>query len=180
MRTLAFLVFSFLLLSGCSTKTDEEKFQDVEKVLMASVSDLTRVPAKVELTADPYIQGKIAVFQALEKKAAYESGVYLMQPLYYREMQDNYATKPEEVGTVALVNCKTAQKGVYKGDDGQEYPAMVEECELTLIDRPKDAVVFKKSFETTPSEQKRTYGNSVITQSSQSDIVEFLKSLPKR
>jgi len=179
-RALALLCF-LVLFSACQSATsDEERYQTVEKKLMASVSDLTKIPTKVELTNQPYIKGKIAVFQALEKKAAYETGVYLMQPSYFREMKDNYATTPEEVGTVALVNCKTVQKGVYKSDNGREYPAMVEDCDLTMIDRSKAAVVFKKSFEKTPTEDRRVTGNFVVTQSAQSDVLEFLNSLPRR
>ena len=168
------------LLAGCATKTDEEKFQDAEKALMASVVELTKIPAKVALVSDPYVQGKIAVFQALEKKAAYEEGVYFMQPIYFRELQDNYATKPDEVGTVALVNCQTKQKGVYQGSDGKESAAMVEDCELTLIDRSQQAVVFKKSFEATPEDERIAIANSVSTQSSQTEIAAFLKGLPKK
>jgi hypothetical protein len=160
LKSLTVLVVSVLLLCGCSTKTDEEKYQDIEKALTGSIGDLTGMPTRTELT-DPYIHGKIAVFQALESNAAYAKGVYFMQPLYYRELQDNYATKPEEVGTVALVNCKTTQKGVYKSEDGQEHPAMVEDCGLTLIDRSKDAVVYKKTFAATPSQKAMVIANSV-------------------
>jgi hypothetical protein len=181
MRKCIFAILTcFIVVSACATKSDEEKYQDVEKALMTGVSDLTHIPSKVQLANEPYIHGKIAVFQALEKKAAYESGVYLMQPLYYREMQENYAAKPDEVGTVALVNCMTTQKGVYKSDEGKEYPAMVEDCDLTMIDRSKEAVICKKQFETTPSDERRAIGNSVSKQSSQSEIAAFLKGLPKR
>ena len=181
MRKHLILVLSIILVaSACGTKTDEEKFQDIEKALMASVADLTKIPAKVALTTDPYVHGKIAVFQALEKKSADEASVYFMQPLYYREMSDNFATKPNEVGTVALVSCQTSQKGLYKTDDGKEYPAMVEDCDVTMIDRSQQAVVYKKHFEATPSDRTAAIANSVSKQSSQKDIAEFLKGLPKK
>ena len=76
--------------------------------------------------------------------------------------------------------CLTTQKGVYKSDDGKEYAAMVEDCELTMIDRPKEAVIFKKQFETTPSDERRAIGNSISKQSSQTEIATFLKGLPKK
>ena len=181
MRRSAFVLLSLLVLfSACSAKSDEEKFQDAEKKLMASVHELTKVPSKLEPTSEPYIKGKIAVFQTLEKKAAYETGVYLMQPSYFREMKDVYATMPEEVGTVASVDCKTVQKGLYKSDDGREYPATVEDCNLTMIDRSKSAVIFKKNFAKTPTEDRRVTGNFVVTQSAQSDVLEFLKGLPRK
>lgn len=181
MRKAAIALLSVVVLFiACAEKSDEERFQEVEATLMASVSDLTEIPATEELTNEPYIKGKLAVFQALEKKGSYVKGdTYLMQPSYYREMKDNYATKPEEVGTVALVNCQTVQKGTYTLGD-KETPAMVEDCDLTLIDRSKAAVIYKKRFEKTPAEEKRAYGDSVITQSAQSDVSAFLAGLPKR
>lgn len=173
------LLVVLALFTACAKKTDEEAFDEIQKKLTAA-TELTTVPANVQTTS-PYIKGKIAVFQALEKKAN-ESGpdVYFMQPSYYRELKDNYATTPEEVGTVALVRCKTLQKGIYKGTDNKEYPAMVEDCELTLIDHTKKAVIFKKLFEKTPSQERADRGGFVVTQSSQEDVLQFLKDLPKQ
>lgn len=172
-------VVLLIFFAACTQKTDEERFQDVEKSLMASVADLTIVPSKVELTNEPYIKGKVAVFQELEKTGPYvKAGTYLMQPSYFREMKDFYATTPEEVGTVALVSCQTVQKGVYRIGD-KETPAMVEDCDLTLIDRSKPAIIYRKRFEKTPEQEKLAYGDSVVKQSAQSEVQKFLSGLPR-
>lgn len=177
------VLFSSIWLAGCNTEhyPGEEKFSGISKKMRASVDDLTRVPPNVELTGEPYIKGKIAVFQVLGKKADNpKDKTYFLQNYYFREMGESYATAPEEVGTVALLDCKTLQKGAYKTSDGRERPAMIEDCELTMIDRSKPAVIFKKKFEKTPSEEATAYGNSMALQSAQTDILQFLKGLPKR
>jgi hypothetical protein len=176
------VLFLLIWLAGCNTEhyPGEEKFLGISKKMRASVDDLTRVPPNVELTSEPYIKGKIAVFQAWGKKADNpKDKTYVLENSYFRGMEENYATAPEEVGTVALVDCKTLQKGAYKTSDGREFPAMVEDCELIMIDRSKPAVIFKKKFEKTPSEEATAYGNSMSQQSSQTDILQFLKGLPK-
>lgn len=170
-------------LSGCVSERykEEDKFAGIEKKLTASVNELTRVPPKVELASEPYIKGKIAVFQALEKKYGNTKDKSYFMPIYYfRGLEEIYAAEPEEVGTVALLDCQTLKKGVYKTEDGSEHPAEVEDCELTMIDRTKPAVVLKRKFEKTPSDERRVYGNSVIRQSAMDDILQFLKGLPKR
>ena len=173
-------LFMSAWLSGCGDSERykaEEQFGPINKKLMASVGDLTSVPAKTELTAEPYVKGKIAVFQAFGTKG--KDTNYVTQIAHFRELEEFYATTPEEVGTVALLNCKTTQKGVYKTDDGKELPAQAEDCELTMIDRSKAAVIFRKMFEKTPSQESRAYGNTVARESAQTDILQFLKGLPR-
>ena len=178
----AVLLMSFCL-AGCGDSeryNAEEKFGPINKKMMASVGDLTAVPAKTELAAEPYVKGKIAVFQARGSKgAAAKDNTYFMQIAYFRELEEFYATTPEEVGTVALLHCKTTQKGVYKADDGKEYPAEAEDCELTMVDRSKAAVVYKKMFEKAPSQERKAYGNSMARESSQTEVLQFLKGLPR-
>ncbi len=172
------LILMVLFVTACDSRYSEEaKFDEIQKKLMA-VPDLTKIPASTQITNEPYLNGKIAVFQSLQKGDI--PLTYFMQPSYYREMQDKYATTPEEVGTVALIDCKVLQKGVYKTEDGKEYPAMVEDCNLTLIDRSKQAVIFKKAFEKTPAQDRSTRGDFVVTQTSQDEILAFLKGLPKK
>lgn len=179
----ASVLFLAICFSGCRSQSPDEKFEGIKDKLMASASDLTKVPAQTELTDQPYIKGKIAVFQALDAVQMGGTGVnkvYVLQNLYYRDMPEIYAAAPEEVGTVALLNCQTVKKGVYKTNSGSEYPAEVEDCDLTLIDRSKPAVIYKKKFEKEPSDERRVTGNFVGRQSSQEDVSQFLKTLPRK
>lgn len=176
-------LFVSACLSGCGDSERyraEEKFGPINKKMMAAVGDLTAVPAKTELVAEPYVKGKVAVFQAMGSKgSAAKDNTYFTQIGHFRELEEFYATTPEEVGTVALLHCKTTRKGVYKTDDGKEFPAEAEDCELTMVDRAKAAVVFKKMFEKTPSQERKAYGNSMIRESAQTDVLQFLKGLPR-
>lgn len=181
------ILFLIIGLAGCDVNfekslNEQEKFAEVEKKLMVSVNDLTRVPPHVELVGEPFVKGKIAVFSELEKKQwdTSKGKKYIMPINSFRELEDIYAATPEEVGTIALIACRKLQKGVYTTDDGREMPAEVEDCELTLIDRSKQTVVFKKMFEKEPSDTRRVYANSVGNQSSQFDIEQFLKGLPRK
>ena len=182
-RLAAAVLLISALLSGCGDSERyeaEARFSPAYKNLRAADKELTRVPEKTELSAQPYIKGKIAVFERSQlKSSSVGGGAYNMTIFYFRELGDAYATTPEEAGTVALVNCKMTQKGVYKTPDGKEYPADVEDCELTMIDRAKEAVIFKKMFEKTPSEDRKVYGNSMAPQSAHPDIAQFLKGLPR-
>lgn len=182
-RLAAAAVFMSAWLSGCGDSERyraEEKFGPINKKMMAAAGDLTSVPAKTELAAEPYVKGKIAVFQARGSKgAAAKDNTYFMEIYHFRELEEFYAASPEEVGTVALMHCKTTQKGVYKTDDGKEYPAEAEDCELTVVDRSKAAVVFKKMFEKTPSQERKAYGNSMMRESAQTEVLQFLKGLPR-
>jgi len=192
MKKIKTLTAIFLLsigLVGCDVNFDksineQEKFAEVEKKLMAAVSDLTKIPTRVEVAAEPYIKGKIAVFQVLEDKGKYvrvkKDKIYYMQSSYFRNLEEIYAAAPEEVGTVALVDCRTLQKGVYITEDGREMPAEVEDCELTLINRSISAVIFKKKFEKEPDDKQRVYANSVGRQTPLQDISQFLKNLPRK
>ena len=182
-RLTAAALFVSACLSGCGDSeryAAEEKFGPINKKMMASVGDLTAVPAKTELVAEPYVKGKIAVFQAMGSKgSAAKDNTYFSQIGYFRELEEFYATTPEEVGTVALMHCKTTQKGVYKTDDGKEFPAEAEDCELTMVDRSKAAVVFKRMFEKAPSRERKAYGNSMTRESAQTEVLQFLKGLPR-
>jgi hypothetical protein len=187
--SIAAVLFLPICFLACDSRYDaEEKFAAMQKRLMTAVSDLTKIPAHTETASEPYINGKIAVFNKAKiavmkgsaQKPDAEGKTYFMTPLYFREMEENYAASPEEVGTVAVVNCDALTKGVYKSEDGREFPAEVEDCELTMVDRSKQAVILKRKFEKAPSQERRAYGNSVVRQSAQEDVLQFLKGLPRK
>ena len=180
------LLLSVLLL-GCDSEryAAEEKFAAVQKKLMMSVNDLTKIPPQVELANEPYIKGNIAVFkqngvsQVMGKKGNNGTdNVYSMDNYYFHEMGESYAVAPEEVGTIALLDCRMVDKGVYRTNHGREYRAKTEDCELTMIDRAKAAVILRKKFEKTRSAESKAYGNSILQQISAADILQYLKGLP--
>lgn len=180
--TILTILFLLIFMAGCET-TPEENFAAVQKKLMPAADEMTKAPAQNETADEPYIAGKIAVYSKAKiasKQRDSDGKAFFMTPLYFREMEEIYANSPEEVGMVAVVDCDTVEKGVYKTDDGREMPAEVEDCELTLIDRTKNKVILKKFFEKSPDAESRVYGNSINRQTASIDVAQFLKDLPRR
>ena len=176
-RITAIVVLVLVAIPGCKKnyREWEEQFTPIRKSLSAVEDKLTAIPAKTELAPHPSIKGKIVVFNRKNKLGKYEQANY-----YYRELIEIYATKPDEVGTVALLDCNETQKGFYKTAEGKEYPALVEDCGLTIIDHAKAAVIFRKLFEKTPAAtQKVSKSGSVFSQSAFEDVTAFLKGLPR-
>jgi hypothetical protein len=167
------------LFSACDSQRyrDEDDFQIVQKRLMASVTELTQIPSDIQLTDEPYITGKLALFQRGDHVGG---SAYSTQMAHFRELKESYAATPEEVKTVVLLDCRMVQKGVYRTDDGQEFPATVEDCQLTMIDRSRAAVVYRKRFEKTPQQDRKVVRNMVLAESAQTDVLQFLKALPRR
>jgi len=173
-RIAAMAALLLTAIAGCEKNYREwqEEFASIRKNLSAVEDKLTAIPAKTELAPQPYIRGKIVLFKK-DKGGKYELAAY-------QQLNEIYATKPDEVGTVALLDCVKIEKGVYKTSDGKEYPATVEDCALTIIDRAKAAVVFKKMFEKTPdATYKVSKSGSIYTQTALWDITDFLKGLPR-
>lgn len=181
-------LFSVVWTSGCAP-TAEQQSAAARKKFEAAIDVQTKLPAKVELTGEPYIKGKLAVFN--KGKIAFHKGQererdangksFYVDSMYAHELEGIHAVSPEEIQTVALVDCDMLTKGVYKTTDGRDLPAKVEDCELTIIDRTREAVIFKRKFEKTPSPEQKIYGNSgAAYESAQQDIVQFLKNLPQK
>src|SRR3712207_6699133 len=81
------------LLAGCGERyRAEERFSAIRKRLTASAGELTRLPAKDELSASPSIKGKVAVFQREEMKAGpVNGGAYWLDIYYFNELGEAYA-----------------------------------------------------------------------------------------
>ncbi len=159
---------------GCSR--GEEDWLDIKARLEPAIADLARMPAKTEIAAAPYIKGKLIVIES----AGYGP---MINDIYFDELRDVYARKSEEVGTVALINCTKEQNGVYtsKTDPSKEVAAFKSTCEMNLVDRSQQAVVFKKTFSAPVKEEARGQGNYVFAGAeTQFEIRSFLKQLPRK
>jgi hypothetical protein len=172
LAAMLFLAFAAFCVSSCA---GEEDWLDIKVRLEPAVSDLAKLPAKTELVQAPVIKGKLIVIES----AGY--GAFI-NDIYFDELKDVFARKPKEVGTVALINCTKVQDGVYrsKEDPGTEVPAYKTTCEMNLIDRAKQAVVFKKTFSAQVEEEARGRGNYVFAGAeTQFEMRSFLKGLPR-
>jgi len=129
--------------------------------LDAKVDDFARLPAKTQLVATPYLKGKLFIVETREK----QNYVYDFSGTGCRMSKDCSvdagckgidkfsevrARSVEEVGTVALIECRKIKKGnfVQTGSgSGEKVPGYDLSCNVTLVDRSIPAVIYKKKFD---------------------------------
>jgi hypothetical protein len=140
-------------------KCSEEK-QSLSK-LDARVDDFARLPAKTQLVTVPYLKGKLFIVETRDKR----NHVYDFSGTGCRMSKDCSgdagckgidkfsevrARSVEEVGTVALIECRKIKKGnfVQTGSNSDEkIPGYDLSCNVTLVDRSIPAVVYRKKFD---------------------------------
>jgi hypothetical protein len=96
--------------------------------------------------------------------------------------KDVLAQKPEEVGTVAVLNFSKEAAGTYKLAEGSGgVSAFREVCELILIDRSIPAVIHRKTFRG-PDPRSATsishYQAEVVTSVDLTELRNYIMNLP--
>jgi hypothetical protein len=160
-------------------------------------AELAEVPKKVELTDQPYLAGKVLI---LKTRKSQPPEVVNPSPVHDKyspppppsdadQLHPVMANSIDEIATVVLVDnelyddgCSEVDKGLYETEDGKPLLGSVQVCEVTIIDRAKNAVIFKKKFEgklkeRTVASKKRGY---VLAKVEPKEIYDFLGSLPRR
>lgn len=155
--------------------------------------ELRKLPARVQLTKEPYIRGK-AAFYSYDVELGEEPLWLLDNDLrgdfsgYDQKIKDVTAQMPEEVETVVLRRCQQVRKGTYriysKATDAtlNTVPAYIWRCELTIVDRTIPAVIHRKRFESTLEETGSATGHEEEFDAGipYEEIYEFLAALPRR
>jgi hypothetical protein len=173
------IIFIIVVL-GCSDKEGEQKRKETKEAmekLSAVAGDLAKLPPKEQLTNEPYIKGKVVMVRQNEGGKPYVNNMDNGQ------FGETYARTPEEVQTVALVNCSKTQKGNYRTNENppRELPAFSTDCNLTLIDRTIPAVIFKKRFEAKLDEKAGvTAQTKEVNSYAEHEMSDFLKALPRK
>ncbi|HEY0323490.1 MAG TPA: hypothetical protein VGC66_21210 [Pyrinomonadaceae bacterium] len=140
--------------------------------LKDNTSMYAQKPTQSKLTGTPYIINKLVVLSRDSAKDTYS---------------DSYsgtlaAKSPEEVGTVALVDCKRLFVGNY-GNGYKSVPGYVWRCDMTLIDRTINAIIYRKNFNGEGLGKEvyvSTYATEAEGDKPTSDITSFLEKLPRR
>src|SRR5215203_6743651 len=135
-----------IIVLGCNDKEEEaqrKRDKEAAENLRIHAAELAKLPDKTQLTDEPYIKGKMAIVRRDDGKS-----FYMFDPDLAR-YGDDYARTPEEVQTVVLRVCQRTQKGVYKTNENppRELPAFATDCDVTIVDRSIQAVIFKKHFD---------------------------------
>ena len=165
---------------GCNDKEEEAKRKrdkEAAENLRTHAAELAKLPDRTQLTAEPYINGKMAIVRKDDDKS-----FYMFDP-DLATYGDDYARTPEEVRTVVLRVCRRIQKGVYKTneDPPRELPAYATDCDVTIVDRSIPAVVYRKHFDAKlRDETVSTKNTQQVEAHAGYEVDEFLKSLPRR
>lgn len=167
-------------------------------VFVEREAEFTRLPAKVQLAKEPYIKGKIVVYEKLLKIAekdvtwTHYTNFGFNGYDYDEKFKNIYAKTPEETQTVVLNSCQQIKLGDYEieptgGGDKRKLPGLGWKCGVTLIDRTIPAVVYRKTFESErsvlgPVVLGKVYGkhiDKIEIPPPTLDIQNFLGGLPR-
>lgn len=187
-RKQADLIIIFLLATafvlGCG-KSESDKKADAERQarpakFMAALKDFSVKPAKVALTQQPYLTGKVAVLsQTTGTNSPYNYSSAFWVPNLMNTTNDN----PEDVKTVIFRDCWVSGKSVYRTADNpsREVPATFTDCEMTIVDRTIQSVIFVKKFPANLLEKIRiSDASDSVSITPDREMGEFLKTLPQK
>lgn len=185
------------LMSGCGSSSQNKQSQqptpspgetpktvEVKDLFAPKETELTKLPAKTQLTNEPYIKGKaVLYYQTIPlKKAAGEKTPWVFdQQLSYKKVP--VARNPEEVGTVILRICNEISLGSYETQFTEEkIPVYGSKCEVTIIDKTIPAVIHRKTFQTKLNDHKIIGKDAKEIRESPPliEIYNFLESLPQK
>jgi len=150
--------------------------------------EFTKLPAKVQLTGQPYIKGKAVYYHrhiSLKDKSEKRMTAWVYQertPF----LSGVTAEKPEEVETVILEKCDEISLGSYarsfSGEKSETIPAFGWKCEITIVDKTIPAVIYRKTFQNKLEEFKIISGSGKEDRAAppSNEIGEFLKNLPQK
>jgi hypothetical protein len=122
-----------------------------------------------------YLKGKIIPVNKTENK---------IDDIYYSLPEGLRATKPEDVGTIVWLDwgedkvghyCSEYIPGCFSSDD----PAIVNTCDVTIIDKSIPAIVVERNFRGSDPPQK-TKGGGASGSMPTEEIVDYLQNLPKK
>lgn len=188
------LIFSGYIFSACSKPalpqkelTAEEKLKkDGYQALEAKKAEYTTIPAKEQLTKEPYMKKRLIAYKydlARSDGDRWVKNDFGTDKLGARlssevteKMENHLAKNPDEVGIIALMpECKSVNAGSY----GSTATAFKEICELILIDPELSAVVYRTTFEGELDGSKYVGASekSITGKVDGTKIVDFLASL---
>ena len=181
------------LLSGSGSKqttptpspTETPRPVEARDLFRPKEAEFTKLPAKTQLTAAPFIKGKAVLYTqsvSLDAKAKNEKPLWVFDANILTRKYP-VAQKPEEVGTVLLQKCDEFPMGNYATQFTEEkIPSYGWKCEVTIIDKTIPAVIHRKSFQTqmkeaemTSKDKKEIRRNPPLT-----EINDFLNGLPQK
>jgi len=197
--------------SEAEAKAEKERKDKLEKCsqekksltqLDASADELAHLPAKSQLVSSPYLKGKLFLVETRDKRnyAVDLSGPGCRMskdcsrdagcsPTSYDKFTDVRARSVDEVGTVALIECRKIKHGEFVqtgSTSGEKIPGYDVSCNLTLVDRSIPAVIYKKTFDSqllmveNQTSVSLTGAKELVARTPTSEMDDFLLKLPRR
>jgi hypothetical protein len=123
-----------------------------------------------------YLKGKIIPVNRMESR---------IDDIYFSLPEGLRATKPEDVGTIVWLDwekdtvghyCPEGLGGCFSSDD----PAIVNTCDVTIIDKSIPAIVVERNFRGSDPPEKKEKGGSGSGSMPTKEIIDYLKNLPKK
>ena len=160
-------------------------------------AELAAVPKNVQLTEAPYLIGKVLILKTRKSQPPIVVNPYPVQDKYSPppppsdadQLNPIMASNIEEIGTTVLIEddlysdgCKEVNKAIYETKDGKSFMGSAQVCEVTIIDRAANAVIFRKKFEGKLKDREFASENRgyVLAKIDTKEIYDFLGSLPRR
>jgi hypothetical protein len=188
-------------------KAEKERKEKAEKCsqekqalakLDAKVDDFARLPARTQLVTLPYLKGKLFIVDIRDK----QNYVYDFSGTGCRmskecsrdagctgvdKFSEVRARSVEEVGTVALIECRKIKQGDFvQTGSGEKVPGYDLSCGVTLVDRSLPAVVYKKKFDSKllmvedSTSVSLSGPKELVARTPTSEMDEFLLKLERR
>jgi hypothetical protein len=163
-----------------------DKFRQLD-TFKTRQKEFTVLPEKVQLTKEPYLKGKVAVYKTSSLETVLWHGY--LTPDQEAKMKDLLAQTADEVGTVVWLAdnskkdaCPEIKKSDYKVEgEARIRGAYVEVCEMTIIDITIPAVVFRKKFEGVLKDTEFVRKDDYIrARVNDMQFYDFLSSLPRK
>ena len=158
------LAMGLVVTSGCGSSSNRQVSQqsapspsatpritDTRSLLQIKEAEFTKLPARVQLTKEPYIKGKVApYFQhvSVEDKGQNKKALWIFDTHSAYDRKYSLAQSPEEVGTVILNKCDEVSMGDYLKGFTEKIPAYGWKCEITIVDKTIPAVIYRQTFQT--------------------------------
>jgi hypothetical protein len=164
--------------------------QTVEKryAFAAKEAEFVKLPAKVQLTREPYLKGK-AAFYFRDVETGKKDKYWILDNKLNETLASGYETKikdvtaqtPDEVETVVLGQCRQLRKGELVVP-GKIIPRYIWRCEVTIVDRTIGAVIHRKTFESRLEKEAPVNNDAdkIEAPVPYSEIYGFLGGLPRR
>jgi len=134
-----------------------------------TISGLTSEPSpEGQYIRGPYIRGKAIIMDTKDNK---------IDDIFFNLPDDLVAATPEEVGTVVWLKWANVLVGHYTPSGASGYKRT---CEVTLIDMLEKAVINKKTFTGSSPPSSKTSGGDAYGSKPTGDVIDYLKSLPRR